>query len=391
MLTYNNVHKDIKIEWLEDKKNKGEPFILRRKVLFCQVDPLNDQRIIRAHLVGKKPSWIDRMILSKAGQKYSVTEVNTGNGEGFVIYETKSSNLTCPFIKGMIEEWFSEIDEQHHTYKERLITHLDIVEKNLKHYSEVFHEFGLIFKSEEIDGLYGSMILNGENLKPTDDWTGSLFQFERCIDSLVEIRDYPIEEVIETEIIEEALELPLAEELDEEPLAEETMNKEEEGTIVELPRLEDELISNELTEEPITDEIISQEIIETEIISNEMIMEELTEEPTTNQNIKEEVSESEIIDELTEGPVTEQVIKEETEIKDDEMVMVSDELTDEPINDKILDLETKSIENTGDPNNKVDTQYDIPTEKMVEQQKEIKVAKKNDAKGGILAGQILLF
>ena len=260
MLIYDELHKDVTIDWVEEKKDKLEPHTLRRKPILCQLDPRGDSKIIRVHFKGAKPPWIDRYIQTKEGSRFMVNEVRTQNGIGFTMTDRYADPLPCPFIKGMIEEWFEKMDEEYHSFKDRLLDNIEVVEKNLRHYSEIFTPFGLYFRKEEIEGIYGSMFIQKDQLVPTDDWEGSLYDFERCIDSLVEVREYPLEEeLLEEELIAEVIELPAVEELIAEEIIEEELLDE---VFIDFPVLKFDLPEEEMLHEVTEEQLLGEELVE---------------------------------------------------------------------------------------------------------------------------------
>lgn len=358
MLIYDETHKDVTLEWVEEKNNnKLEPHILRRKPVLCQLDPVKKGIVIRVHFSGKKPAWIDRYIIGKNGRHYTVQEVRTKNGVGFTMTDKQANTLPCPFIKGMIEEWFESVDEKFYSFKDRLLENLAIVEKNLYHYSELFSDFGLYFKREEVEGKYGALWIDKNKLAPTEDWEGSLFDFERCIDSLLEIREYPIEEeLLDDELVEEVLELPKPEELEEtkEEILEELLEEPLEESIVELPVFE-------VQEEYLEDELLQEEAIENEI-----------QELSTSEVL---IDEEELV--LMEEELSEVILPEVEQLT--EVLSVQGNLSIEEIMEEVKVDEG----NNTSPIEEITELTELP--------KKLKVADKSDSKEGIVVGQILLF
>ncbi|MER2005826.1 MAG: hypothetical protein ABS939_00115 [Psychrobacillus sp.] len=370
MLIYDELHKDVTIEWVEEKKDKLEPHTLRRKPILCQLNPMGNGRIIRVQFKGAKPPWIDRYIKTKEGKNFIVNEVRTINGVGFTMTDRYADALPCPFIKGMIEEWFEKIDVEYHSFKIKLLDNLEIVEKNLKHYSEVFTHFGLYFRKEEIEGNYGSMFIEKDQLVPTEDWGGSLFHFEQCIDSLVEVREYPFEEeLMEEVLLEEILELPAVEELIAEEIIEEELLDE---TVIDFPVLEfdipEETFKNELTEEQLLDEeLLVEELLEEgqlEDLPNELVVPE--EELLPEQMLEEELLSEEMLEE-----------EQMNDLLEIEETLGEDTLEEV---DEISSLETLIVEE--------DEEKEI---EVIVEQPSLKIAEKSDSKEGVLVGQILLF
>lgn len=358
MLIYDETHKDVTLNWIEEKNNKLESHTFQKKPVLCQLDPVREGFVIRVHFSGKKPAWIERYILGKNGRHYTVQEVRTKNGVGFTMTDKQANTLPCPFIKGMIEEWFESVDEKFYSYKDRLLENLAIVEKNLYHYSELFSDYGLYFKREEVEGKYGALSIDKNKLAPTEDWEGSLFDFERCIDSLLEIREYPIdEELLDDELVEEVLELPKPEELEEtkEEILEELLEEPLEESIVELPVLE-------VQEEYLEDELLLEEAKENEIqeLSNSEVL------------IDEEEQQVLMDEELTEVILPE--VEQLTEVISTQGNLSMEEITEEVKVDE--GNNTSPIEETTE---------------LTELPKKLKVADKSDSKEGIVVGQILLF
>lgn len=357
MIIYDETHKDVTIDWVEEKKDKLDHHFLRREPVLCQLDPMREGKVLRVHFQGNKPAWIDRYIKSKEGKQYTVNDVRTQNGVGFTISDKDSKVLPCPFVKGMIEDWFGKIDVENHPFKEKLLDNLEIVEKNLRHYSELFHEFGLYFRMEEVNKKYGAMEIIEELLVPTDDWKGTLFDFERCVDSLVELREYPLEEeIIEEELIDEIIELPAADELVEEELLE-----------------NDELLEEPL-EEVLDETLLELPVLEVDLLEGELLEEELLE----GEILEESLSPVEVNQEL-------QIEESLTEELDD----VLEEHNDETSNSsEVIEQEAMTVLTSPDsiPNEEEVVESDSTNDQIAP-----KIAEKNDAKEGILVGQILLF
>ena len=176
------------------KGGKKQEEIFKKEPLRVQLHP-KMENVIRVHFKGKAPSWMKDFAREN---HFQFSEVNGRDGIGFSLTASNEKKyIICPFVKGQIMEWFESIgDDSLEHFQEMLLDNLEIVEKNLKHYPEEFYQYGFYHRAEEINGEFSSLGLS-EELKDPDNLDEmepkERENWESLINSLIMVRDYPIE------------------------------------------------------------------------------------------------------------------------------------------------------------------------------------------------------
>lgn len=197
-MIWNATENELTIEWLEDKRERTEFHTLSRKPLRLQLHPTTGQ-VLRAYIKGARPAWIVKYAKDK---KIRTHETTTAEGKGWWIanwnnYTHDDRPLLCPFIKGMIEEWFEKLPSECEDDKERLLRNIEAVEINLMYHYKEFEQWGLFFRPEEIL-MDGGALLVEPRLRPSHDeegeWDISKWpDYNKVIVELQELRDIPEE------------------------------------------------------------------------------------------------------------------------------------------------------------------------------------------------------
>jgi len=352
MFIYDKEFHEVMIEWKSGERK--EPYFFRKKPITCQLHPKDEDVIMRAYFKGSMPVWIEKFAKQKG---YRTREVTGEYGKGFWISNIQQNNgiILCPFTKGAIDEWFEKLDEEFLPYKDKLMEYLDIVDVNLKYYSELYNEYGIYYRRESIIKENGMLYLQA-NLFPKRDQEGNPSvqnywdEFPEIIQKMTEPRIIP-EEALQANIIEEeenefVLDLNL-----EEAVSSDESYKDIDAAIDDEPLIN--IDETGYINEPVVEAIIDEPVEEIQLLEEEAIIDE----PAEEIQLLEEDS---IIDELAEEI---HLLEEETVIKEAVNEISIEEMS--PL--ELLDSIEK--ESAGPP----------------------KVAIKTRKKEGIIEGQFLLF
>lgn len=355
-MIWDSTKNQLLIEWTEKKADKEEHHFLKKSPLRLQLHPTNGE-VLRAYFKGARPSWISKFAKEK---RYKTHETTTG-GKGWWIanwsnYSLDERPLICPYIKGMIEEWFEKLPESCQIDKKNILNHFEVVETNLLYHAYEFKKWGLHFRPEDIllDG--GAMLLE-ENLRPKElddveyrisDWP----DYIKVVRELQELRDIPEASDIKARI----------DDYDDEPF------------VLELPQTtlgEEDLLeeTNEVlvfeTEENI--EILDESIEEYDL---GVVLDEFEDyEDIVFQNSIEEQEEFEPLDFISEGKKAS--LPDPKIGVEEEKFGVSDTHLSKLIDEK---LPLDAVQTVGKNH-----------------EKELAVSKKMSKKEGIVIGQTLLF
>lgn len=183
------------IEWIEKKGDKDEYHNMKKSPLRLQFHPKNGE-VLRAHFKGVRPSWI----IKYAKEKKYQTHETTAGAKGWWIanwsnYQSDECPLICPYIEGMIEEWFEKLPETCQADKKNLLNHLEVVEINLLYHAAEFNKWGLYFRPDDMLFEGGAMLLE-DNLLPklvedTEFQVADWPDYMKVVRELQELRDIP--------------------------------------------------------------------------------------------------------------------------------------------------------------------------------------------------------
>lgn len=380
-MNWNATENELLIEWLEVKNDKTEYHSLKKSPLRLQLHPTTGG-VLRAYIKGARPAWVVRYAKEN---KYNTNETTTKEGKGWWIanwsqYRPKERPLLCPFIKGMIEEWFEKVHESCQADKENLLSNLDVVEINLLYHADKFTEYGLHFRAEEIL-LDGGALLVDSELLPTHDDEGGFHisnwaSYTKVIKELLELRDIPDNIDVKARFDE----------------------VEEDSFVLELP-LKSELVSSEDEEDFLVSDITiptSLGDVDEEFTAPLVVLEEEEEELELELELPNDVMELEsyetepiiIIDEPHEE--VEELVIELTPTCEE--IIVVEENALEPLVE-LEDTQEELTVNMDVPIQSIETENTNATEPLQEKVSEVKlkVADKVSKKEGIVVGQTLLF
>lgn len=308
MFIYDKEFHEVMIEWKSGERK--EPYFFRKKPITCQLHPKDEDVIMRAYFKGSMPVWIEKFAKQKG---YRTREVTGEYGKGFWISNIQQINgiILCPFTKGAIDEWFEKLDEEFLPYKDKLMEYLDIVDVNLKYYSELYNEYGIYYRRESIIKENGMLYLQA-NLFPKRDQEGNPSvqnywdEFPEIIQKMTEPRIIP-DEALQANIIEEeenefVLDLTI-----EETVSAVAQEKEIEKTIDDEPLIiiDETGENNGSVEEAIIDEPTEEiQLLEEETVIDEpteeihLLEEEIVIKEAMNEISIEEISPLELLDSI---------------------------------------------------------------------------------------------
>lgn len=152
------------IEWYEKKKDStASPtrhyFSAKPSVL--QLHPKDPKRIVRATFTEKMPAWMEKYCKAHDFQCKQVTRY----GEvGFWIanwnvYPNDSRPFSSPIIDGAIEQFVKRLPDFLEEQRERLLANRETIKQNLVNHPKAFESFGLYYRSEELSGNGGCMVI----------------------------------------------------------------------------------------------------------------------------------------------------------------------------------------------------------------------------------------
>lgn len=152
------------IEWYEKKKDSSASptrhyFSAKPSVL--QLHPKDPSRIVRATFTEKMPAWMEKYCKAHDFQCKQVTRY----GEvGFWIanwnvYPNGSRPFSSPIIDGAVEQFVKRLPDFLEEQRERLLANRETIKQNLLNHPKAFESFGLYYRSEELSGNGGCMVI----------------------------------------------------------------------------------------------------------------------------------------------------------------------------------------------------------------------------------------
>lgn len=155
MITYDGKYAYVTFHTMSGHSKKKENFVAEPSLL--QLHPKNSSsKIVKIHFAEQAPKWMKHF-----AQKHSYTLDEFQNGEqvGFSLtLERTSEKVTVsPLIKGMIHEWFNNLNESMNHLKDTLLSNSEVVEFNLYNRTSFFEELGLYFCLEEFEKKTGAL------------------------------------------------------------------------------------------------------------------------------------------------------------------------------------------------------------------------------------------
>ncbi|MBO0588157.1 MULTISPECIES: hypothetical protein [unclassified Sporosarcina] len=354
-MIWDSTKNQLLIEWIETKSDKEEHHYLKKSPLRLQLHPTTGE-VLRAYFKGARPSWIIKFAKEK---KFKTHETTTG-GKGWWIanwsnYPSDERPLICPYIRGMIEEWFENLPESCQSDKKNILNHIEVVETNLLYHADEFKKWGLHFRPEDIllDG--GAMLLE-DNLRPKElddvefklaDWP----DYIKVVRELQELRDIPESSDIKARI-EDYEDEPFVLELPQTPAKEDLLEETDEVLVLK------------------TEENFKIPVESTEEYDLDVVLEEFEEHENFNfMNVIEEQEEVELLDFSSEGQKA-SLLGQEKEVAEANLCASDSRLSS--ITEEELPVE--AVQPVGKNHEKV-----------------LVVSKTANKKEGIVIGQTLLF
>lgn len=165
--TYNEVTRLLVIEWFERKNKKATPVhhYFEQKPVKLQLHPRDPKKIVRAHFTGKMPGWI-KAYSEKNEHRFQCGEVHFGDEFGWYLlsWHTMTSDLqplVSPSLRGAVHKLAEKIPDFFPELKSQLMDHVDVACKNLANYNDIFENIGIYYRSEEVDGEEGCLVVDG--------------------------------------------------------------------------------------------------------------------------------------------------------------------------------------------------------------------------------------
>ncbi|MFS0558574.1 hypothetical protein [Brevibacillus sp. 179-C9.3 HS] len=152
------------IEWYEKKKDStASPtrHYFSAKPSTLQLHPKDPKRIVRATFIDKMPVWMEKYCKEYDFQSRQVTRF----GEvGFWIanwnvYPSGNKPFSSPHIDGAVEQFVKRIPDFMEEQRERLLANRETIKQNLMHHPDAFEKFGLYYRSEELSGNGGCIVV----------------------------------------------------------------------------------------------------------------------------------------------------------------------------------------------------------------------------------------
>lgn len=158
------------IEWYESREKSSTPtkHHFEAKPIKLQLYPKDPSRVIRIYFEGKMPAWLNRYAKVKT-HPFECKEIFQNGMVGWWIANWSRFDvgkpLNAPTIKGCINSFICLIPSVVEDYRERVLAGLETIAANLAIDPTFYEPFGLYYRSEEITGDGGAMVVD-EDLFP---------------------------------------------------------------------------------------------------------------------------------------------------------------------------------------------------------------------------------
>lgn len=151
MIIYDDGLAYLTFHFMSGSSKRKESFVA--KPILLQFHPKESNKIVKIHFAEKAPKWMKAFAVKNL---YALEEFD-GEQVGFALTGNGSSYSVNPLFKGIIYEWFNNMNESMHHFRDTLLNNSEIVRLNLINRSSIFEELGLYYRIEEFEKRTGAL------------------------------------------------------------------------------------------------------------------------------------------------------------------------------------------------------------------------------------------
>jgi hypothetical protein len=391
------------IEWYEEKEKKPwkvkKPssiihhyFEQRPKKL--QLHP-QDPIIVRVHLSGKMPGWIENYCNSNYKYHFKCEEIEFEGEVGWMLtnwhhYPTGLQPILAPDLLGALIRFIDLIPDVCQDLKHQMIQNFGNAYRNLRDYSELFENLGVYYRPEEMIGVEGCLVVDHScflNRSPemSDEEYRTKLEHDGRLFNIVKELTYPFSEST-TGIPGSGVTNPVEgdnDEPDQFPQRNHVLEDETKGNV-------------DLDSDPLV-EIVPDDEREDEVdLDDEPLVELLpddgqeVEDEVDNEPITEIVPDDDHEDGLDDEPLVELLPDDGQDVPDDEHEY-EEHLNEEPAAELSVDeTQGEDVDPNNITNEKHVTENDFNDEGN-DMQPQYVVLDYTDKKSGVIEGQLSIF